>query len=245
MADKQQEIIAMFDEIAQSYDLANRVMSCGIDIAWRKKACNLAFSNLPKQSLDSLHIADIACGTGDMILHWQKNAQKNAITLQEIRGLDPSAEMLKIAQKKLPSISFTQCEATALPLENESFDIVSIAYGIRNVLERKKALEEFMRVLKEGGILVILEFTKCHNPNFLENLMGFYTKNILPLIGGIISKNYRAYRYLPDSIEEFLTKEKLLLELKEVGFIPLYTKAFSANVCTLFVLKKHSIKQTN
>ena len=153
--------------------------------------------------------------------------------------------MLKIAQKKLPSISFTQCEATALPLENESFDIVSIAYGIRNVLERKKALEEFMRVLKEGGILVILEFTKCHNPNFLENLMGFYTKNILPLIGGIISKNYRAYRYLPDSIEEFLTKEKLLLELKEVGFIPLYTKAFSANVCTLFVLKKHSIKQTN
>ena len=131
-----------------------------------------------------------------------------------------------------------QCEATNLPFQNNEFDILSIAYGIRNVVERKKALEEFARVLKKDGILVILEFTKCENPGILEQFMGFYTKNILPFVGGIISKNYRAYKYLPDSIEEFLTAKKLNLELQESGFEPLYTKSFSANVCTLFVARK-------
>ncbi|WP_191337321.1 bifunctional demethylmenaquinone methyltransferase/2-methoxy-6-polyprenyl-1,4-benzoquinol methylase UbiE [Helicobacter pullorum] len=235
MNNKQQKIISMFDEIASSYDLANRVMSCGIDISWRKKACNLAFKNLPKDSLNSLNILDVACGTGDMISHWQKNA--NGVKIHKIIGADPSSGMLEVAQKKFPHIHFMQCEATNLPFQNKEFDILSIAYGIRNVVERKKALEEFARVLKKDGILVILEFTKCENPGILEQFMGFYTKNILPFVGGIISKNYRAYKYLPDSIEEFLTAKKLNLELQESSFEPLYTKSFSANVCTLFVAK--------
>lgn len=238
MQNKQQEIIAMFDDIAGSYDLANRVMSCGIDIAWRQKACNLAFKSLPQDSLSALNIADIACGTGDMINHWRKNAKQANITIQSIVGLDPSEGMLNVARKKLPDVEFLQCEAKELPLESASKDILSIAYGIRNVVERKCALQEFARVLKPSGILVILEFTKCENPTFLEKLMGFYTKNILPYIGGIVSKNYRAYRYLPDSIEEFLTADKLNSELQVVGFEPLYTKAFSANVCTLFIARK-------
>lgn len=236
MMSKQQEIIAMFDDIAGSYDLTNRVMSCGIDVSWRKIACKLAFKNL--QKTEDLEIADVACGTGDMISHWQRNAQKDGVKIRSIVGLDPSDGMLAVARKKMPEISFIQCEATDLPLETESKDILSIAYGIRNVVERKKALGEFARVLKTGGILVILEFTKCENPSFLERLMGFYTKNILPFIGGIVSRNYRAYRYLPDSIEEFLTTNKLNCELSEVGFKPLYTRAFSAGVCTLFIAKK-------
>ncbi|MDD6055802.1 MAG: bifunctional demethylmenaquinone methyltransferase/2-methoxy-6-polyprenyl-1,4-benzoquinol methylase UbiE [Helicobacter sp.] len=235
---KQQEIIAMFDDIASSYDLANRVMSCGIDIAWRKKACKLAFKNLPESSLNALSIADVACGTGDMISHWQKNAKDSGVSISKISGFDPSSGMLSVARKKLESVEFTQCEATALPLENSSVDIISIAYGIRNVVERDRALREFARVLKKGGILVILEFTKCENPTLLERFMGFYTKNILPFIGGVISKNYRAYRYLPDSIEEFLTAQKLQSELENIGFSSLYTKSFSAGVCTLFIAKK-------
>ncbi|MBX7490009.1 bifunctional demethylmenaquinone methyltransferase/2-methoxy-6-polyprenyl-1,4-benzoquinol methylase UbiE [Helicobacter turcicus] len=233
---KQQEIIAMFDDIAGSYDLTNRVMSCGIDISWRKIACKQAFKNL--QKAEDLEIADVACGTGDMISHWQKNAQKEGVKIHSIVGLDPSDGMLAVARKKMPEISFIQCEATNLPLEAGSKDILSIAYGIRNVVERKKALSEFARVLKRNGILVILEFTKCENPSPLERLMGFYTKNILPFVGGIVSRNYRAYRYLPDSIEEFLTTDKLNCELSEVGFKPLYTRAFSAGVCTLFIAKK-------
>ncbi|WP_299546672.1 bifunctional demethylmenaquinone methyltransferase/2-methoxy-6-polyprenyl-1,4-benzoquinol methylase UbiE [uncultured Helicobacter sp.] len=235
---KQQEIIAMFDDIAGSYDLTNRVMSCGIDIAWRKIACKQAFKNLSKNQ--GLEIADIACGTGDMISHWQKNAQKESIEIQSIVGLDPSEGMLSVARKKMPEICFMQCEATKLPLESESKDILSIAYGIRNVVEREKALNEFARVLKKDGILVILEFTKCENPSFAERLMGFYTKNILPFVGGILSRNYRAYRYLPDSIEEFLTTDKLSFELSKAGFKTLYTKAFSAGVCTLFIAKNCS-----
>ena len=238
MSDKQQKIISMFDDIASSYDLANRVMSCGIDIAWRKKACNLAFKNLSTENLQSLKILDVACGTGDMITHWQKNAKNAGINLQKIVGADPSSGMLEVAKKKLPQIDFTQCEATKLPFLDNEFDILSIAYGIRNVVERKKALSEFARVLKKGGILVILEFTKCENPKMLEKFMGFYTKNILPFVGGIISKDYRAYKYLPDSIEEFLTANKLNLELQENDFEPLYTKSFSANVCTLFVARR-------
>lgn len=232
---KQQEIITMFNDIAGSYDLTNRVMSCGIDMTWRKIACKQAFKLLKNQGLE---IADIACGTGDMISHWQKNAQKEGVEIQSIIGLDPSEGMLSVARKKMPEINFIQCEATELPLESESKDILSIAYGIRNVVERKKALNEFARVLKKDGILVILEFTKCENPSLIEQLIGFYTKKILPFVGGIISRNYRAYRYLPDSIEEFLTTDKLNTELSEVGFKPLYTKAFSAGVCTLFLAKK-------
>ena len=237
MEDKQQQIISMFDDIASSYDLTNRIMSCGIDIAWRKRACNLALKNLPQANLQSLKILDVACGTGDMITHWQKNTKNSKANLQKIIGADPSSGMLEVAKKKLPDIEFTQCEATKLPFLEGEFDILSIAYGIRNVVERKKALSEFARVLKKNGSLVILEFTKCENPGILERFMGFYTKNILPFVGGIVSKNYQAYKYLPNSIEEFLTAKKLNLEIQESGFEPLYTKPFLANVCTLFVAK--------
>ncbi len=237
MESKQQKIIAMFDEIAESYDLANRIMSCGIDIAWRKKACKLAFCNLSEETLKNLRIVDVACGTGDMISHWQKNATKENVVIEDIIGLDPSEEMLKIARKKLPNVTFIRSEATSIPIEDASTDVLSIAYGIRNVIERDRALKEFARVIKKGGILVILEFTKCEDKSLLEHIMGFYTKHILPFIGGIISKNYRAYRYLPDSIEEFLTAKKLNAELQGNGFTPLYTKSFSAGVCTLFIAK--------
>ena len=176
MNNKQQKIISMFDEIASSYDLANRVMSCGIDISWRKKACNLAFKNLPKDSLNSLNILDVACGTGDMISHWQKNA--NGVKIHKIIGADPSSGMLEVAQKKFPHIHFMQCEATNLPFQNKEFDILSIAYGIRNVEERKKALEEFARVLKKEEILELLKFTIEKNQEILEKFMGFNTKNI-------------------------------------------------------------------
>ncbi|MGP1449835.1 MAG: bifunctional demethylmenaquinone methyltransferase/2-methoxy-6-polyprenyl-1,4-benzoquinol methylase UbiE [Wolinella sp.] len=232
---KQDTIIKMFDEIAGSYDLANRVLSFGIDVSWRKKACQLSFSHLKR---DGVRILDVACGTGDMILHWEKNAREQGISIEKVVGIDPSEGMLKVAREKLPNVEFILSEAKELPLESESVDIVSIAYGIRNVVERERAIGEFYRILKPGGILAILEFTKCENPTFLERLAGFYTKNILPYIGGIISKNYAAYRYLPDSIEEFLTREKLNGELSATGFEVVYSRSYSANISTLFIAKK-------
>ncbi len=232
---KQETIVKMFDEIAQSYDLANRVLSFGIDVSWRKKACSLSFEHLGKKSV---RILDVACGTGDMILHWQKNAKEQGIEIEKVIGIDPSSGMLKVAKEKLPGREFIQAEAKALPLEEESVDIISIAYGIRNVIERDKALAEFHRVLKPGGILAILEFTKSENNSILDSLASFYTKKILPSIGGIISKNYAAYKYLPDSIEEFLTKSMLNRELEAIGLEPLYSRSYSANISTLFIAKK-------
>lgn len=234
--EKQQEIISMFDNIADSYDITNRILSCGIDVIWRNKACNLAFQNM--QTKDNINIIDVACGTGDMIIKWQENANKNNININNIKGIDPSEKMLQIAQQKIPSVEFIKNEATNMPLESESADIISISYGIRNVVARQEALIEFARILKKGGILVILEFTKNQNPSLLEKCAMFYTKKILPIVGGLVSQNYKAYKYLPDSIEEFLSTQKLNEELKQSGFTPLYTKAFLANICTLFVAKR-------
>ena len=235
MREKQQEIVKMFDDIAGSYDLANRLLSCGIDISWRKKACELAFSHLGKESV---RILDVACGTGDMILHWEKNAKSKGIHIEQITGIDPSQGMLNVARQKLAHVNFIKAEAKELPLESESADIVSIAYGLRNVVERERALAEFHRVLRPGGVLVILEFTKSEKNTLLERIMRFYTKRILPYLGGIISKNYAAYKYLPDSIEEFLTRSMLNAELAGIGLEVVFSKSYSANISTLFIAKK-------
>ena len=235
MREKQQEIVQMFDDIAGSYDLANRLLSCGIDISWRKKACELAFSHLGKEGV---RILDVACGTGDMILHWEKNAKSKGIRIEQITGIDPSQGMLNVARQKLAHVNFIKAEAKELPMESESADIVSIAYGLRNVVERERALAEFHRVLRPGGVLVILEFTKSEKNTLLERMMRFYTKRILPYLGGIISKNYAAYKYLPDSIEEFLTRSMLNAELAGIGLEVVFSKSYSANISTLFIAKK-------
>jgi demethylmenaquinone methyltransferase/2-methoxy-6-polyprenyl-1,4-benzoquinol methylase len=125
-----------------------------------------------------------------------------------------------------------------MPFEDESCEIVSISYGIRNVVDRKKGLSEFYRVLKPGGIVVILEFTKQEKSGIASKIVDIYMKNILPAIGGLVSKNYAAYKYLPDSIEEFLTTKMLEQELRDVGFEIKYTKSFSLGISTLIVAQK-------
>lgn len=233
---KQQKIVEMFDEIADTYDLANRVLSFGIDIQWRKKGCDKAYEILGKSNIDS--IADIATGTGDMLLHWRDRASQNSIEIDRFIGIDPSVGMLEVAKKKVDFADFIEGKAQDLPLKDEESDIVSISYGIRNVVDRKEALEEFNRVLKPGGIVVILEFTKQERDSFTSGIVDFYMKKILPTVGGLVSKNYEAYRYLPDSIEQFLTAEMLQNELRESGFDIKYVKPFSMGISTLFVAQK-------
>ena len=233
---KQEKIVSMFNDIAGTYDVANRVLSMGIDKSWRNKACNLAFNFYGKKDIGK--IVDVACGTGDMILFWKKVANENKINLQNIVGVDPSVGMMEVGKKKLPEVEFIEAFATDMPLESESTDIVSISYGIRNVVERQKAFDEFARVLKKDGLVVINEFTKNKKENLLDHLTDFYMNKILPILGGIISKNKEAYRYLPDSIDEFLTTENLCRELKLSGLEPVYVKAFSMNISTLIIARK-------
>ncbi|MBP7742327.1 MAG: bifunctional demethylmenaquinone methyltransferase/2-methoxy-6-polyprenyl-1,4-benzoquinol methylase UbiE [Aliarcobacter sp.] len=234
--EKQEKIVSMFNNIAGTYDIANRVLSMGIDKSWRNKACNKTFELYGKKSIEK--IVDVACGTGDMILFWKQVAAENKIELQNIKGIDPSVGMMEVGKKKLPEVEFIEAFATDMPLENQSTDIVSISYGIRNVVERQKAFDEFARVLKKDGLVVINEFTKNKKEKLLDHVTDFYMNKILPILGGLISKNKEAYTYLPNSIDEFLTTENLCKELKISGLEPVYIKAFSMNISTLIIARK-------
>ncbi|MCR6585301.1 bifunctional demethylmenaquinone methyltransferase/2-methoxy-6-polyprenyl-1,4-benzoquinol methylase UbiE [Campylobacter insulaenigrae] len=230
---KQEKIVKMFDDIAPTYDKANRILSFGTDVNWRKKACLNAFKYVGNQ----LDIVDVACGTGDMIIEWQNQANKMNKEIVSIKGIDPSIGMLEVAKKKRLNAEFIQAKAQELPLKSQSADIISISYGIRNVIDRKEAIKEFSRVLKKDGILLVLEFTKREQGGFIANCRDFYLKNILPKVGGFISKNYTAYEYLPNSIENFLSKEDFIDELSEY-FQMLEYKSFSYGICSEFIARK-------
>ncbi|WP_041594903.1 bifunctional demethylmenaquinone methyltransferase/2-methoxy-6-polyprenyl-1,4-benzoquinol methylase UbiE [Helicobacter cetorum] len=235
---KQEKIISMFDDIASSYDQANRLISFGMDIKWRERACEQAFLFL--ESKKSLRLVDVACGTGDMLLAWQEVGLKHQVHFEKSIGIDPSNNMLMVAKKKLKEgAEFIQAEAKNLEgIENNSVDILSIAYGLRNVVERQVALKEFARVLKPRGVLVILEFLKKDHPTWLDKISGFYTNKVLPLVGGAISKNYEAYSYLPQSIEGFLSLESLKLELESTGLEILRTEDSVAQISTTMLIRK-------
>lgn len=263
----QRSIIAMFDDIAKDYDKTNRILSLGIDISWRKDAVKRAYK--ARNAKDIERIVDVACGSGDMIKHWHSYALESNIVVGEMIGIDPSQEMLKIAQKKLQAIggSFAKVDSSSRiledsqakleskkldskislhlgeakdlsTLESQSVDILSISYGLRNVLEYKQALREFARVLKPGGIVVVLDFFKNSSPSLIDRIIGIYTKHILPCIGYLISRNYAAYKYLPDSMESFITPDELALAFKEASLQPLEIKSYSAGISHLVLGQK-------
>lgn len=234
--EKQEKIVTMFDDIASTYDKANRVLSMGIDIQWRKKGCDKAFEILNTKHLEQ--ITDVATGTGDLLIYWKEQAKKAGVQIDKYVGIDPSVGMLDVAKGKVDFAVFIEGKAQKLPIEDESSDVISISYGIRNVVDRVEALEEFYRVLKPKGIVVILEFTKQERAGMMDKIVDFGMKKVLPKIGGFISKNYEAYQYLPESIEEFLTTEMLEKELESVGFEMKYTKSFSMGISTLLVAQK-------
>ncbi len=234
--EKQEKIVDMFDDIAPTYDTANRVMSMGVDISWRKKACNKSFEFYAKDKIQM--IVDVACGTGDMMGYWQKQATKAGVEIDELVGVDPSNGMVDVARKKFPEFNYHISKATQIPLEDASADMLSITYGIRNVVERQEAFHEFNRVLKKDGLVVILEFMKDENKNILKKMRDVYMHKILPYVGGAISRNLEAYTYLPDSIEGFVTIQGMQKELEIAGFEMLYTKSFSMDISTLLIARK-------
>ena len=127
--DSQEDIVKMFNDIAKTYDLANRILSMGVDKLWRKKACNLAFSFYGKSKLD--RIVDVACGTGDLMIDWESVASDNGIEVEDIVGVDPSVGMMEVGKTKISYRTFIEAGAESMPLEDESADFISISYGIR------------------------------------------------------------------------------------------------------------------
>lgn len=225
---KQEQIVNMFNEIAPSYDKANKILSFGIDARWRASAVKSAINFLDLNK--NLTLVDVACGTGDMCELLKK------IPNAKVIGIDPSEGMLSIAKKRFDDVDFKIGFANNLPLDDSSVDLITISYGFRNVVEKEAALKEFKRVLKPNATLLVLEFFRREKGGFVAFCRDFYLKNILPIIGGMVSKNKAAYEYLPNSIDDFYSNDEFKEKLKEYGFSLKHFKSFSCGVSSLFIV---------
>ena len=210
---KKEQVEKMFDTISGNYDGLNRVISLGSDIKWRKKVIKMVLGNDPKS------ILDIATGTGDLAIQFASEQPE-----AEVTGLDISEGMLSVARKKVDgqeqfkNLSFVNGDSEALPFEDNHFDAITVSFGIRNFETLEKGLTEIKRVLRPGGIFVILETSV---PSKFPWKQGYYmyTKGILPLIGKIFSKDKVAYSYLTESATKFPHGEALNNILRKIGFI--------------------------
>jgi demethylmenaquinone methyltransferase/2-methoxy-6-polyprenyl-1,4-benzoquinol methylase len=207
MPDKKTQVKNIFDSIASRYDFLNHLLSFGIDFYWRKAALKLTGINS-----DSI-ILDVACGTGDFAIAAKKFGVKNII------GADFSFNMLKLFYEKSNWIkgNCIQMVAEKMPLKNESVTNITVAFGVRNFYDIQEGFNSFFRVLKKGGKATVLEFRLPSNSLF-KFIYKFYFKKILPVVGGIISGEKEAYKYLPRSVEEFDEKINLPELLKNSGF---------------------------
>lgn len=218
----------MFDRIAPAYDLLNSVLSLGIDTRWRKKA----IAELPA-SANSLHILDIATGTGDMCIQARKRYPHYQYT-----GLDLSDGMLEIGRQRLKKmdilgIELIQGDSEQLDFGDDRFDAVMAAFGVRNFENLDKGLQEIYRVLKPGGKLIVLEFSRPRIFPFRQ-LFGFYFKNMLPLIGSWGSKDAQAYKYLYESVQQFPDYDRFTDRLTACGFHSVGYHSLSLGICCVY-----------
>jgi demethylmenaquinone methyltransferase / 2-methoxy-6-polyprenyl-1,4-benzoquinol methylase len=215
----------MFDRIAPRYDYLNHFLSLGRDNFWRTQMVKAA--ELDTQD----HVLDVACGTCDVSMEasYQLKGQLS------ITGLDFSLNMLSLGKKKIPAtISLVNGDALHLPFKENCFDVVFIAFGIRNIMNRHKALSEFFSVMKQRGRVVVLELT-TPDKGLFRYLYLLYFRRILPLIGSFFSKHSYAYKYLPDSVLNFPEPEEFAAIMKNAGFDHVQFKRMSLGIVTLFV----------
>lgn len=227
---KKSQVEDMFDNIAPKYDLLNHVLSMKIDVLWRNKLVKWMNNDNPKETLD------VATGTGDLAIAVEKG------TGAKVVGLDLSQQMLNVGVIKIKKlnldgkISMQKGDAENLPFEDNRFDAVSVAFGVRNFENLTKGLAELRRVVKENKSVYILEFSKVEG--FLGPFYMFYFKNILPAIGRLVSKDNRAYTYLPDSVNAFPFGEKMRQILLDTGFKKVEYKKLSLGIATIYKATK-------
>ena len=252
VADKRSRVQKMFAAIAPSYDLNNRLHSFWRDQAWRRKAVKLA--NIQRTD----HVVDVACGTGDLTLaflstlSWKSAFKELTLSPSQVIGIDFTYEMLPIATRKavtvirdcedeegegnplLRAVRFINGDAQSLPFPDASADVVSIAFGIRNVQDIPTALKEFRRILRPGGRLVILEFSKPTNP-LIRAVNDFYTGKIMPITATLISGDKSgAYKYLPKSVDTFISRERMVQMMADAGFASITQHPMTFGVCVCY-----------
>lgn len=223
----------MFDGIAPSYDKLNHLMSLGVDRAWRRKAV--------KELVDGTvqKILDVACGTGDSTIELAKRAGLGSTVI----GVDISVGMMEPLMRKAAKagvhdrIHLKVADGCDLPYPDASFHAVTCSFGIRNFEDKAKGLEEFLRVLKPGGKMVILELSVPDNRR-LRKLYNIYFMHIMPWIGGLVSGNKEAYRYLPASVRAFPAPEKFCAMIRDAGFRGVRFRTLTFGLCRMYIAVK-------
>lgn len=229
---KKQQVSTMFDRIAPYYDFLNRLLSLGIDTIWRKKAINLLKADHPQK------ILDVATGTADVAIEAAKR-----LSPEQIVGVDISVEMLEVGRKKIARkglqeiITLKEGDSENLPFPDNTFDALTVAFGVRNFENLEQGLREMQRVLKPGGKVVILEFSKPSTFPFRQ-LYQFYFKNILPFIGKFTSKDPKAYRYLYESVQAFPDGDQFLNILSQTGYKSNRCIPLTLGVCSIYLGEK-------
>ena len=240
VADKRRRVRQMFAAIAPSYDLNNRLHSLGVDQLWRRKAVKLSRIDWKET------VVDVACGTGDLTYAFLQKMQRAHPDWtrwpdelnEQVIGVDFTFEMLPIARQKRGVNAFEQPlfingDAQALPLADASADVVSIAFGIRNVQDPAAALAEFRRVLRPGGRVIVLEFSLPTNP-LLRGLYNAYFRHVLPRTATLVSGDKTgAYKYLPESVNTFIGREQMTAMMRAAGFddVEQFPMTFGVCVC--------------
>ncbi|MCB9640827.1 MAG: bifunctional demethylmenaquinone methyltransferase/2-methoxy-6-polyprenyl-1,4-benzoquinol methylase UbiE [Myxococcales bacterium] len=219
----------MFDRIASTYDPLNRMLSAGIDVRWRKRVAK----HLP--SHEQLHLLDLATGTGDLLITLCKEEPR----IQKALGMDLSEGMLAVGREKLQKLQLPQPasletgDATQIPVEDQSFDAVTIAFGIRNVNDVPASLREMHRVLRPKGRAIILEFS-LPKSRLMRGLYLFYFRRVLPMIGSMVSGDRYAYSYLNQSVEAFPYGEAFCQMMRDAGFADVKATPLTFGIATIY-----------
>lgn len=229
---KKSQVSTMFDNIAPWYDFLNHFLSLGIDISWRKKTIASLRDIKPRK------ILDVATGTGDLAIEAVRQ-----LSPEKVIGIDISNEMLEVGRGKLskknltPTIELLTGDSENIAFADNTFDAVTVAFGVRNFENLEKGLSEMLRVLKPGGKVAILEFSMPTLFPF-KQLYHFYFRNFLPVIGRITSKDPKAYSYLYESVQAFPDGKKFVSLLESIGYKSAMFKPFTLGICTLYIGNK-------
>jgi demethylmenaquinone methyltransferase/2-methoxy-6-polyprenyl-1,4-benzoquinol methylase len=230
--DKKEQVAEMFDHIAPQYDFLNQVLSFGIHKSWRRRTIKKLRALKPRVMMD------VATGTGDLAIEAVRQLSPDKIV-----GVDISEGMMKFGRGKVKQlkldhiISFESGDSENLPFPENSFDAVTVGFGVRNFAHLQKGIDGMYRVLKPGGMLVVLEFSKPHQFPMKQGY-AFYSRFILPLIGRMFSRDKRAYSYLPESIAAFPEGPKFLEVMKKSGFSDVSWQPLTFGIASIYVGRK-------
>lgn len=230
-APKERQVEQMFDSIAPAYDFMNRAMTLGIDRLWRKKAVGMLREGQPRR------ILDVATGTGDLAILLARNFPEATVT-----GVDLSSGMIRVGEEKIlkanlaDRVTLQVADCLALPFADGEFDCITVAYGVRNFANLLAGYGEMRRVLRPGGKLCVIELSTPVNP-IVKPFYNLYTRHIIPLVGRLVSKDTRAYTYLPESIAAVPQRADMCALMQQAGFAEASFRPLTFGVCTIYLAK--------